>query len=341
MIEVNAPCKVILTGEHAVVYGCQALAISIEPFNTVKLSETNSEPGFEMKQNGKTISLDTNGNVKSGEITWQVFCDLLKRFIQKGLKPRKKTVIEIESNVPKGMGASSSVAAALSIALYKHMNIPPTGEELFEDVQFVDTSAHGGAPSGIDAMTVLFGPTQLTKTQKTGEAAKWDFQHVDVKLPQDTTLIVIDSSRGGKRSLTGEVVRTVAEHLGFLKNDGTVKQITELTDNDKQKLEPFRKIFQKIVSELKTNGDPDALGKAMNENHELLKSIGASSDEIEKAREIALQNNAYGAKLTGAGGSGGAVIALVKKNNTTKIIEELKKNGFKAFEAKPTKGAMQ
>ncbi|MGB9576954.1 MAG: mevalonate kinase, partial [Candidatus Norongarragalinales archaeon] len=70
-----------------------------------------------------------------------------------------------------------------------------------------------------------------------------------------------------------------------------------------------------------------------NENHELLRQAGVSSKGIEEARKIALENNAYGAKLTGAGGVGGAVIALVAKEKIPVVKAALEKSGFKSFQS--------
>lgn len=339
-ITAKAPCKVIITGEHGVVHGSPALAMSIEPFNTVTLTTQTGTPGITLKLKGKQVELNEKGNVVNGTIDWMVYIELIKHLIEKGIKIKDKILVEIKSNVPKGVGASSSVAAALCIALYKYAGKKISREGLFNDVQFVDQIAHGGSPSGIDAMTILRGPTKLLKIVE-NEKLKWNFEAVDVSLPKETTLLVIDTFTGGKRVGTGEMIKKVAANLKLLKPDGAVKLLTEFTEEDKNKTAPFAKIYKKIISELKPNGDAVALGKAMNENHELLVSLGAGTNGIETARKIALQAGAFGAKLTGAGGEGGAVIALVKKVQARKIIEKLKQSGFNAFEAKPTRGAAE
>ncbi len=335
-----APCKIIITGEHGVVHGSPALAMAIEPFNEVTLENKPGKPNISIKLKENKVELNEKGEVISGNIDWQVFLELTKRLIENGIKIKDAVSIEIKSNVPKGVGASSSVAAALCIALYKYAGVSFTKESLFEDVQWSDEIAHGGRAGGIDAMTVIAGSTKVQKTVADGKL-KWNFEHVDVSLPLGSELIVIDTSSNGKRSSTAETVRKVSNALGFVKPDGSIKQITEFSETDKKKVEPFKKIFEKIVKQLNLNGDPITLGKAMDENHNLLASFGITSDAIELARRTSMKNGAYGSKISGGGGEGGAVICLVKKADAENIIAKLKEKNFNAFKAKPTKGAVE
>jgi mevalonate kinase len=85
------------------------------------------------------------------------------------------------------------------------------------------------------------------------------------------------------------------------------------------------------MKNLRSNGDSEELGKAMNEKHFLLSPV--STEEIEEVRGIAMENGAYGAKLTGAGGKGGAVIVLVPIEKEKSIINSIKKKGYRAFAA--------
>ncbi|MBI4406817.1 hypothetical protein HY571_02795 [Candidatus Micrarchaeota archaeon] len=341
MIRAQAPCKVIITGEHGVVHGSPALAMAIEPFNTVTLTAETGPSQIILKLKGKEVQLSEKGEVINGGIEWKVYIDLIKHFIQNGLLTvKEKITIEIESSVPKGVGASSSVAVAMAVAVFKYIKKPLLKEALFEAGQFVDKIAHGGSPSGIDAMTVTSGSTKLIRTVENGEL-KWNFYPEKVSLPSGTELIVADTFKDGKRSGTGEMVKKVSKALGLLKEDESVKPLTEFTVADKKKIEQFKTIFQKIEAQLKPSGDAVELGKLMNKNHELLAKLSATTPGIEEARNICLENGALGAKLTGAGGQGGAVIALIKKADAGNIITKLKQSGFNAFEAKPTRGAAE
>ncbi len=342
-ITAKAPCKVIISGEHSVIYSAPALAMAIEPFNTVTLTTETKKPGITLKLKGKEVQLNEKGDVVAGAIDWNVYTQLVKHLVKREIiKIKEKTplIVEIESNVPKGVGASSSIAAALCIALYKHGEKTLNKETIFSDVQFVDKIAHGGNPSGIDAYTVLFGSSKLTRVVEQS-SPKWMFEKMNVTLPSGTTLIVIDTFQGGNRSGTGEMIELFARNTGLANADGSIKQLQELTQSDKEKLELFAEVFKKIVKELKEDGDAALLGQAMNENHYLLALLGVSSLGIEEARKIAIDAGAFGAKLTGAGGEGGAVITLVKTSEAQNIIRKLNEKGFNAFEAKPAKGALE
>ncbi len=341
-ITTKAPCKVIITGEHGVVHGTPALAMAIEPFNTITLTtEASDLPCIILKIKGKQVTLNETGEVVAGSVDWMVYIELVKHFIQSGvLQVKEKITIEVESNVPKGVGASSSIAIATAMAIFKYAKKPLTKGDLFDAGQFVDKIAHGGSPSGLDAMTVTVGSTKLIRSVENNQL-KWNFYPEKVTLPTGAELIIIDTFKDGKRSGTGEMVKKIAASLNLLKSDGSVKPLTEFTEADKKKVEPFKIIFEKIEAQLKPNSDSMELGKLMNENHELLAKLGASTEGIEEARKICLENGCLGAKLTGAGGEGGAVITLVKKADAEKIIVKLKEKGFNAFEAKPTRGAAE
>ena len=74
----------------------------------------------------------------------------------------------------------------------------------------------------------------------------------------------------------------------------------------------------------------------MNRNHNLLKKLGVSNDKIEEIINLALKNDAIGAKLT-AGGRGGCVIVLASEISEVNLIDLYNNKGFYAF--KTTLGA--
>ncbi|MEM7821839.1 MAG: hypothetical protein QXX38_03465, partial [Candidatus Aenigmatarchaeota archaeon] len=197
----------------------------------------------------------------------------------------------------------------------------PSENELFECGQLVDEIAHGGKPSGIDARTTSRGKPQ--KFQKSFEPLQFNFEDIDIELPNGSVLIVVDTFRG-ERETTAELIEK------FARAHNITKKPNELTPLEREALfGKYFKVYEKFIKECHKNGDPKILGKAFNENHQLL--ISVSTPEIEKARKIALKNGAYGAKLTGAGGKGGAVIILAPKEMEKNIIEKLKVNNYSAF----------
>ncbi len=342
-----APSKIIITGEHGVVHGTPGLAIPIKPVNRVYLSEKEGEPTVKFKSKLGEAQLDHNLNPLTEAGPFKPFIALLHHFHDNhGFAPKGTMEIKIESEVPKGVGASASISSALAIILFKYLGKKPkTGsspeeDELWNAVQVADEVAHGGRPSGIDAMTILRGPTKLTRSVENGKS-KWNFKHTQVKLPKNTTLIVVDTFKG-QRATTGEMIKRVAKSLGIIKEDGSVKPLNEFTPEDHAKLSLFRQVFEDVEKQLHEKGNAAILGAALSMNHSILTAHGASSKEIQRAVNSLREHPAvYGAKLTGAGGEGGAVIALVKKREAKKVIDKLKKSGFNAFEAKPARGAAE
>ncbi|RLG20042.1 hypothetical protein DRN67_01070, partial [Candidatus Micrarchaeota archaeon] len=177
--------------------------------------------------------------------------------------------------------------------------------------------------SGIDARTVIAGKPQIF--MKRFNPLRYDVTDAGLSLPKGTSLIVIDTYRG-KRQSTGQLTAHFAEVHGI-----KVKP-WELGEEERVKLlAPYAKIFKGMVAELKAEGNAKKLGKLMNANQKLLGCV--SSKGIKRAVAAARKAGAYGAKLTGAGGEGGAVITLVPKKKVRKIVNACKKLGFRAFEA--------
>ena len=76
------------------------------------------------------------------------------------------------------------------------------------------------------------------------------------------------------------------------------------------------------------------LGELMNKNHELLNKIEVSSKELDLLVNIARENGAYGAKMTG-GGLGGYMVALTPgKKLQEKVMKAIKREGFYVLESK-------
>ncbi|MFQ5405806.1 MAG: mevalonate kinase [Candidatus Micrarchaeia archaeon] len=348
IVEVEAPVKVIISGEHGVVHGAPGLAIALEPCNKVVLSESEGEAGVEITSDRGKVFVKSDGSVEGPDEEKKTFepfvavVDYLKQ--KKGLSFDKHLVAEIQSaRAPKGVGNSASIAAALALALFTLMGRKPVKgsspeeNELWNAVQVADAVAHGERPSGIDAMVVSYGNTELLRFVKDGQA-KWRFTpKPGLTFPNNTELLVVDTFKG-RRSDTGAVVLSVARGIGITKRDSSgkevVKHITELSDEDKAGLQPFWNAYEKIVKNLHADGSARELGEGFNDNHVFLKKCGASTVDIEKVVEVSLGAGALGAKLTGAGGIGGAVIVLVKSGKKDVVEKAIKNAGFSIFEAK-------
>ncbi len=346
LVTTEAPLKVIISGEHGVVHGTPGVALSLEPRNRLDLYEEKGS-GMEIKSNLVIIKLDKKGEVVEENAAFKPFAGLVRHMIQNhGLSLEKKLVAEITSNkAPKGTGNSASIAASLALALFHHIGKEPKfsknpeQNELWACVQAADEIAHGGRPSGIDAMTVSFGPHKLVRKVEAGKV-KWDFEHrPGLTLPKGTELLIVDTFKKGERAKTGEMVLTVARALGITKmHEGkeVAKALTEFMPADHNKLDGFRQAYAKVETELHANGDGKKLGQAFDANHALLKKLGASTPDIDRVIAEAKKAGSLGGKLTGAGGNGGAAIILVNKENTQSVRKAIEASGFIVFEAKPT-----
>lgn len=340
----SAPVKAIISGEHGVVHGTPGITLTFEPVNKVELYEGEGKPSLQIESERGKIVLDAEGKIvegKENEGVFAPFVALVRKMMESlGFSPKKKLVAKIRSAfAPKGMGNSASIAAALAATLFHAMHRTPLRhghaehDSFWQLVQVAEEVAHGGRPSGIDAMSVSYGPTKLTRVAREGKIS-WNFEpKSEATAPGGTKFLFVDTHGEGERAKTGEMVKLFAANAKLLKETGEIKNLLELSKEDKRKLGDFLKVFEEIVVELHPEGDAKKLGKALSKNHLLLSKFGVSTKEIEEVIRIAGENGAFGAKLTGAGGKGGAVIILAPENDA-KLRAALEKAGYKIFEAR-------
>jgi mevalonate kinase len=131
----------------------------------------------------------------------------------------------------------------------------------------------------------------------------------------------------------------VIAHSGLTHETGNlVKELGEIRKSDRKRFDEFLKKSEKNTLLGKTaveKADWEALGKLMDENHELLKGMGVSDKELDDMADIARKNGAYGAKLSGAG-RGGVVIALTGAGAKESVTKALSSMGKQIIEAEIT-----
>jgi mevalonate kinase len=313
----SAPAKVILFGEHFVVYGEPALVVAIDKRAYVKV-ENRSDKRLCLRstklnlagyfENG--IFTIEQGDAKEGKLKFEPVMMVVEKVLEK-YGEKVGLNVEINSTVPvgAGLGSSAAIVAAATAAVGTLLNVKMPREDAFRIALEAEKTVHG-TPSGIDPAVATFGGTLLFQID-TG------FKPLDVAI--DIPLVIGDT--GVERSTRSQV-----------------EKVRETREKYPQVVEPMmeaaREIVLRAIEALKEN-DLETLGGLMNMNHALLYGIGVSAESLEWLIHAARKAGALGAKLTGAGG-GGCMIALSRKETLEQVLEAVQRAGGRPFIARKT-----
>jgi hydroxymethylglutaryl-CoA reductase len=290
--------KVILLGEHAVVYESHAIAGPIPLAIQAKIHPAEEGVHLLIPRWGVEEKLQ-----KGADHKYSIYKSLDLILNRLGLND-KDMQIEIFPHIPRaaGLGGSAALAVAIIRALAQYFKIKITNEEVSSLAYESEVIAHGTA-SGIDNTLATYGKFTLFKKGTP------PFMNT-VKVPESIPIVI---------GLTG-VESLTAKMVALVKNGRDQNQA--LYDNI------FKEIDSLVLKSTKAIEKYDLvkLGEYMNQNQGLLNAIQVSSPELEEIIAIARKNGALGAKLTGAGG-GGAAIALCPEN-ANKISTAIRKAGY-------------
>jgi len=296
----TAPGKIILFGEHAVVYGKPAIAI---PVSGMRASAW-SEPG-EGKLTINALDLNEKFNLENKASQFSV---LAQSLLSKTRRSEPNLTINLTSKLPQGSGMGSSAATSTAVckALSNHLGVNLEKNQISELVFEAEKIVHG-TPSGIDNTVVAYeSPVYFIKGN---EPMTFDSGR--------TFYLVIGDT--GIESSTKETVGNVRSMWKKEPNlmNGYFDEIENITKGGKMAIE---------------EGNIKMVGELMNDNHELLNKIGVGHPELEKLVELSLKSGAIGAKLTGGGG-GGNMVALAKNAKEQKeICESITEAGYRAYQ---------
>ena len=287
MVKASAPGKCILFGEHAVVYGQPALACSINQRMTI---EVEKEETFDKwRLDGRTFNPRKHPHI-----------DYIRQ--QLPALDGQPLHIRVRGTIPKASGLGSS--AALSVALCGALQ-----QLRGEDIDLMQTSrlshqaeaqAQGGRASPMDTATSSFGGFVVlsdtieedldfieTRTMDVGGTTfQWHLHTFDADIPQGVALVVGNTGVHGSTSTM-------------------VKQVANLIEQHPERsveLETIGAIARRGIQAFR-EGNMEAVGQAITENHIVLRSLGVSSPELERLIRAAAPSS-LGVKMTGAGGGG-------------------------------------
>lgn len=295
----RAPGKVILFGEHAVVYGRPAIAVPVAEVQ----AEVTVEPGPH-RQGILVRAHDLDETFYLDELSEDhpVRTTIINTFRRLRIGPPPDLTISIHSSIPiaRGLGSGAAVATALVRALVAHFDAYLSSQEV-SDLVYQTEILHHGNPSGIDNTVVAFGKPVYFVRGQTLEIF-W--------VQRPFTLVIGDT---GIPSSTREVVADVRQ--AWEKEPG-----------------PYNQWFDemgRIAREARwaiERGRLNELGALMDENHQLLQSIGVSCEHLDALVQAARQGGALGAKLCGAG-RGGNMVALAMEKSVGQVSMMLRLAG--------------
>jgi mevalonate kinase len=289
--------KIILLGEHAVVYGYPALAAALD--RGVRIDAVPTPAGGSLRLEIPAWQVKVNADDDNA------FAQGLAAVADAIGLGRPAVTLIGDAQIPAGagLGASAAFAVAVARALLGYAKQPADARAITAAADASEQLLHGRA-SGVDVALAIAGGIGVFR-KRTG-----------LQPFACAPLRVIVGPSGAPRS-TAAMIERVATATAGVAEDARLHELGELTD--------------RATVALKA-GKLNELGEAMDRAHTLLAGLGVSTPLLDGLCAVARKAGAYGAKLTGAGG-GGSVIALAPRENEAEILAGWKKASVTGFVA--------
>jgi len=295
--------KVILLGEHSVVHGRPALAISVDRGAEVTFTRLEDAEHTTLHIEPWGVDVDSGVETNEGREPLQQALRVARGFYDDDVDLALSATMRLPSGA--GMGSSAALGVAVLRALDEARGLTRPDGEVYERSLAWERVFHGN-PSGVDNAMATHGGVALFKR---GEP-------LTRVVPRHPVSLVVAYS--GSSSSTKLMVDSVArqyerepERIGKL-----FDAIGAIVMNGKLALE---------------QGELKSLGQLMTMNHKLLSALMLSTDALEEMIAAANEAGALGAKVTGAGG-GGCMIALVDDGSRHAVAEALRALGKTVYE---------
>jgi len=302
-VKASAPGKLILSGEHAVVYGKPEIITAINHRLRVTLKERKKE--------SQALTFI------SKEPTRLVNFAVRKIFKILDKKPKRNLEIHIDSEIPvgSGLGSSAALAVATTAALWRYFRQPFNKERLNEIAYEIEKKQHG-TPSGGDNTIATYGG--FLWYRKETEFLKI-FKPLPLNLDKLPHFVLIDTGR--PRETTGEMVAKVRER--YQRNRGLMDKIFREMES------VTREMFIAL-----NRANKKKLRETIRKNEELLEKISVVGSLAKKTiREI--EKSGGGAKVCGAGGiKKGSGIVLAYHPRKENLLRIARARNLPTFEVK-------
>lgn len=301
-IIVSAPGKLMLFGEHAVVYDrpCLVTAVNQRMKATVQVL---AKPVFELeaqdvKVTGYKKPLNDLGKgeiPKGAQFVEIAVSNFMKKYPLSG---GISVVTQSEFSSQFGFGSSSASTVCTIKALSEIFDRRLTEKEIF-DLAYKTVLDIQGKGSGFDVAAAIYGGTIYFWT-------------------------------GGKmiEPINIDSIPLVVGYSGIKADTVTlINQVKEKANKDPELVEGIYNQIKKIVTcarEKILKQEWQRVGELMNENHQLLKQLGVSIDKLDQMCQAAITAGAYGAKLSGAGG-GDCMSALSSEDKKEQVVQAIEK----------------
>jgi len=301
----SAPGKVILFGEHFVVYGVKAILCAINK-RVIVTAEKIDEEKISIISNIGNLILEPNKPISEINSPLKPFYYLANKMLQ---TQNQITGIEIivESEIPIGVGLGSSSACCVAgAAAISRLFVETSKEEILKLAITAEKTIFQNT-SGADCTVCTYGGI-IVYDKKNGFAK--------IKSEPDFHLVIANSN------IKHSTESVVAEVKQF-KEENQVK-FSKLCNNESELVEDVLKLLN--------DNNIKELGQKIIQNQEYLETIGVSNEKLRDMIQVG-QKSSFGAKITGAGG-GGCIFSLTDESNLEYSIKQFKDKNYECFSVK-------